>query len=210
MHTIRGKAEASRRIVGICACLFFFVVFQGRSDARDVAVSVAAKKVYLQADTLKLNVELDSLFSRRALDAIASGLITSVVMEFRLDSDRKSKALEYTLGMRLDHDIWEGRYRVVRNTGRLDTLQTAHFDTFRTFCSILEGLTLGLLPDGSDFRLRLRVGVTPISVEQEQRSRRWLNVLQKGSLLELFISLDRPTKRTPWIEVGQFSAEDLQ
>lgn len=208
MHTNRGKAEAYRRTVSICACLFFFVGHLGHASARDV--SVYEQKVYLEADTLKLNVKLDSLFSRRALDAIASGLITSVVMEFRLDSDRQSKALEYTLGMRLDHDIWEGRYRVVRHTGRLDTLHTARFDTVRTFCSVHRGLPLGPLPDGREFRLRLRVGVTPISVEQEQRSRRWLNVLQKGSLLELFISLDRPTKRTPWIEVSQFSPEDLQ
>ncbi|MDE2887640.1 MAG: hypothetical protein OXR72_05445 [Gemmatimonadota bacterium] len=208
MHTNRGKAEASRRIVSICACLFFFVATQARADSPDVAV--AAHTVYLQADTLKLNIELDSLFSRRALDAIASGLITSVVMEFRLDSDRQSKALEYALGMRLDHDIWEGRYRVVRDTGRLDTLQTAHFDTVRAFCSIHRGLPLGPLPDGRKFNLRLRVGLTPISVEQEVRSRRWLNFLQKGSLLELFISLDRPTDRTPWIEVSQFSPEDLQ
>ena len=208
MHTNRGKAEASRRTVSICACLFFFVLSHGGADARGVAV--AAQKVYLQADTLKLNIELDSLFSRRAMDAIASGLITSVVVEFRLDSGRQSKALEYTLGMRLDHDIWEGRYRVVRDTGRPDTLQTAHFDTVRTFCSVHRGLPLGPLPDGRNFKLSLRIGVTPISVEQEQRSRRWLNVLQKGSLLELFISLDRPTERTPWIEVSQFSPEDLQ
>ncbi|MDE2999169.1 MAG: hypothetical protein OXU79_08860 [Gemmatimonadota bacterium] len=208
MQTNRGKAEASRRIVSVCACLFFFAASQARADTPDV--SVAAHTVYLQADTLRLNIELDSLFSRRALDAIASGLITSVVMELRLDSDRQSKALAYTLGMRLDHDIWEGRYRVVRDTGRLDTLRTAHFDTVRTFCSVHRGLPLGPLPDGRDFTLRLRVGVTPISVEQEQRSRRWLNVLQKGSLLELFISLDRPTKRTPWIDVSQFSPEDLQ
>lgn len=208
MHTYRGKAEASTRIVSICACLFFFAAFPAGSGARDV--TVAARTVYVHADTLKLNIELDSLFSRRALDAIASGLITSVVMEFRLDSDRHSKALETAVGMRLDHDIWEGRYRVVRDTGRLDTLQTAHFDTVKTFCSVLQGLSIGPLPDGRNFRLRLRVGVTPISVEQEQRSRRWLNVLQRGSLLELFISLDRPTKRTPWIDVSQFSPEDLQ
>ncbi len=208
MHTYRGKAEASTRIVGICACLFFFVAFPVRSGARDV--TVAARTVYVHADTLKLHIELDSLFSRRALDAIASGLITSVVMEFRLDSDRRSKALETAVGMRLDHDIWEGRYRVVRDTGRLDTLQTAHFDTVKTYCSVLRGLSIGPLPEGRDFRLRLRVGVTPISVEQERRSRRWLNVLQRGSLLELFISLDRPTKRSPWIDVSQFSPEDLQ
>ena len=103
-----------------------------------------------------------------------------------------------------------GRYRVVRDTGRLDTLQTAHFDTVKTYCSVLRGLSIGPLPEGRDFRLRLRVGVTPISVEQERRSRRWLNVLQRGSLLELFISLDRPTKRSPWIDVSQFSPEDLQ
>ncbi len=208
MHTYRGTPEAFGRSVTICTYVFFFVVFPVRSDARDVVI--AARTLYLQADTLKLDVELDSLFSRRALDAIESGLITSVAMEFRLDSDRQSKALEFALGMRLDHDIWEGRYRVVRDTGRLDTLQTAHFDAVRNFCSVLHGLALGPLPDGRNFQLRLRVGVTPISIEQEQRSRRWLNVLQKGSLLELFFSLDRPTKRTPWIEVSRFSPEDLQ
>ena len=208
MHTHRGTAEANRRKVGICACLFFFVVFPVRSDARDVVV--AKRNVYLQADTVRLNVELDSLFSRRALDAIASGLITSVVMEIRLDSEPQSKAREFAVGLRLDHDIWEGRYQVVREAGRRDTLQTTDFDSVSTFCSTLHGLSLGPLPEGRSFRLRLRVGVTPISIEQEQRSRRWLNVLQKGSLLELFFSLDRPSERTPWIEIGRYSPEDLQ
>ena len=208
MYTYRGTAEAFGRSVTFCACLFFFVVFPGRSDARDVVI--AARTLYLQADTLRLDIKLDSLFSRRALDAIASGLITSAVMEFRLDSERQSKAREFAVGLRLDHDIWEGRYQVVREAGRRDTLQTTNFDSVRIFCSTFHGLAFGPLPEGRNFQLRLRVGVTPISIEQEQRSRRWLNVLQKGSLLELFFSLDRPSERTPWIEISQFSPEDLQ
>ncbi len=208
MHIYRGTAEAFGRSVTICACLFFFVAIPVRSDARGVVIT--ARTLYLQADTLRLDVKLDSLFSRRALDAIASGLITSVVMEFRLDSERQSKAREFAVGLRLDHDIWEGRYQVVREAGRRDTLQTTNFDSVSIFCSTLHGLALGPPPEGRSFQLHLRVGVTPISIEQEQRTRRWLNVLQKGSLLELFFSLDRPSERTPWIEIGRFSPEDLQ
>ena len=188
--------------------LFFFVSSSGAS-AQEIAIGET--RFYRQEDILKLDIRLDSLFSHRAQDAIASGITTSVPLEFRLETERGSRILEKALEIRLDHDIWEGQYRVVRHTSVPETLRTADFKIAAQFCSHLKGIALGALPSGiQQGVLRARVGVNPISPEQQQRTRKWLNLFEKGSLLELFISLDRPSERTRWIEAGSFSPEDLQ
>ena len=174
-------------------------------------IAIGERRLYLQEDLLRLDIKLDSLFSHGALDAIESGMTTSVTLEFRLESERRSRILEKTLEIRVDHDIWEGRYRVVRQTSMPDTLRTADFKIAEQFCSDLHGIVLGAPPPGiRQFILRARIAVNPISPEQRQRTRKWLNLLEQGSLLELFISLDRPSERTRWIEVGRFSPEGLQ
>lgn len=202
-----GTAGAFRRGWIVWLGLFFFVCLHSPAAGQ---VTVLSRRLYLQADTLRLDVQLDSLFSRRALDAIASGMVTSILLEFRLDAPGRGKLLEQILAVRLEHDIWEGQYRVIHHASGPDTLHTADFAEVQRFCSDLKGIVLGPTPGVQAFSLRMRVGVNPISVEQEQRTRRWLTFLQKGSLLELFISLDRPLERTRWIDVGRFSTEDLQ
>ena len=127
-------------------------------------ITVGKRQVYIQGDTLKLDVALDSLFSQRALDAIESGMTTSITLELRLGPEDNFKPLDQILHIRLDHDIWEGQYHVVRHASRPETLQTASFDTVRSFCSNLKGITLGPLPStGKQFVLQARVGVNPIS-----------------------------------------------
>ncbi len=209
MDAKQGMKEALRQGRILCLGLFFFMTLSGSVSAQNITIS--KKRVYTRGDTLKLDVTLDSLFSQRALDAIESGMTTSITLELRLESERKSRILEQTLQIRLDHDIWEGRYRVLRQASVPETLQTANFKTVETFCSDLKGITLGVLSsEEGQLVLQARIGVNPISPEQQQRTRKWLNLLEKGSLLELFIPLDRPSERTRWIEVDRFSLENLQ
>ena len=40
--------------------------------------------IYVQSDTLHLDATIDSLFSKRAIDAIESGMTTSIAIQFRL------------------------------------------------------------------------------------------------------------------------------
>lgn len=205
----QGMREALRQGWIVWLGLFFFMMQPRSAPAQ--TITLGKRQVYIQADTLKLDVVLDSLFSQRALDAIESGMTTSITLELRLGPEDNFKPLDQILRIRLDHDIWEGQYHVVRHASMPDTLQTASFDTVRSFCSNLKDITLGPLSStGKQFVLQARVGVNPISPEQQQRTRKWLNLLEKGSLLEFFIPLDRPSERTRWIEVGRFNIEDLK
>ncbi len=197
--------EAVRQRYILWLGLFFFVTLPETVCSQDIVIS--EKLVYVERDTLKLDLALDRLFSERTLDAIESGMTTSVLLEFRVASeggDLGSHAAE----IRLEHDIWEGRYRVIRYASRPDTLETTVFDSAKAFCATLRGFPLGVLPSRDErFGLHLRVEVSPISPEQQQRTRRWLDLLEKGSLLELFISLDRPAERTQWIEIWNTTQE---
>ena len=111
--------------------------------------------------------------------------------------------------MRLDHDIWEGQV-----PGGAPYRPAGH-PSDRPF---RHGQNVLLCPPGASAGSASDGGTSSCAFALASRHLRGtgtaftplLNVLQKGSLLELFISLDRPTKRTPWIEVSQFSPEDLQ
>lgn len=197
--------EAMRQRYILWLGLFFFVTLPERVCAREIAVS--EKRVYVERDTLKLDLALDRLFSERTLDAIESGMTTSVLLEFRVRAE-EGDFVSHAAEIRLEHDIWEGRYRVIRYASRPDTLETTVFDSATAFCSTLKGFPLRVLPSRDErFGLHLRVEVNPISPEQQQRTRRWLNLLEKGSLLELFISLDRPAEQTQWIEIWNNAQE---
>ena len=67
-------------------------------------------EVYVQSDTLRLDISIDSLFSKRAVDAIESGMTTSIAIHFRL-TDSGTPLFARSLIKRLEHDIWEGQYR---------------------------------------------------------------------------------------------------
>ncbi|MDP6777217.1 MAG: hypothetical protein QGI83_10675 [Candidatus Latescibacteria bacterium] len=173
--------------------------------------TLAERRIYVRQDTLTLDIAFDSLFSQRVLDAIASGMTTSIVLEFQLMTSSGRKTGPKSFHIRLDHDIWEGEFRVHRHISVPETLLTADFEAADSLCSHLEGIALARVPTTSEeIVLKVRANVDPISPEQERRTRKWLNLLEKGSFLELFISLNRPSERTPWLEAARFRVEDLQ
>ena len=83
--------------------------------------------IYVQSDTLRLDATIDSLFSKRAIDAIESGMTTSIAIQFRLRTGRGDNLGQRNLLRRLEHDIWEGQYRLIRQSARPDTLITVSF-----------------------------------------------------------------------------------
>ena len=204
-----GIREANRQKLIFWLCLLFFGSLSSWSAANEVVVK--HHQLYLENDSLRIEVELDSLFSRRALDAIESGMITSVVYDFRVNGTRKNRILEHSILLRLEHDIWEGQYLAIRQSGLTDTLRTTSFAAAEAYCAKLQNVELGVLSEDSQvMTLQMRISVNPISVEQEKRTKNWLNVLRKGSLLELFISLDRPADRTNWMDIARFRNGDLK
>lgn len=165
--------------------------------------------VYVRADTLRVDATVASLFSKRALDAIESGMTTSIAVQFRLRTGRGEQVGQRGLTMRLEHDIWEGQYRLIRPFARPDTLIASHFEAIRRACSQLRGIDLTALPlPNVPLTLQVRIAVNPISPEQQARTRRWLKILEKGSYLEFFYSLDSPPS-SEWLDAIQFRPSAL-
>jgi hypothetical protein len=165
--------------------------------------------LYLDGDTLKVDVHVDSLFSPRSQDAIASGMTTSIGYEFLLEPVGLMKPIRSAVTLRLDHDIWEGRYQVIRRANVTDTLITDRLEEVTYFCSEVTGTNIGTIPDAVPFILSARALVNPISTEQEARTRKWLNLLDRGSILELFFSLEPKEDGREWVEIARFRKKDL-
>jgi hypothetical protein len=209
--TPRDSRTTTRlRTVIAALVVALFVLLSGPRSTRAQELVLSGHRLYLSGDTLKVDLALDSLFSVQSLDAIASGMTTSITVELRLEGKGRFRPRQHTTATLLSHDIWEGRYQAIRQGGDTDTLTTGDFDEAQVFCSKVRRAALGPLPDEArDFVLKARVSVNPISEAQRKRTRSWLNFLQRGSLLELFFSLDTPTERTGWLEVWRFRREDL-
>ena len=166
--------------------------------------------LYLDDDTLMMDLSLDSLFSQRASDAIASGMTTSIAYDILLEPVGPARPIRRALSLRLDHDIWEGRYQVVRRTATQDTLITESLEEATRFCSTFSALPIAPLPDDSvPFVLRIRTIVNPISPEQKVKTRKWLNLLERGSVLELFFSFEPKDDEQNWVEIARFRKRDL-
>lgn len=165
--------------------------------------------IYVQSDTLRLDATIDSLFSKRAIDAIETGMTTSIAVQFRLRTGRGDNLGLRSLLRRLEHDIWEGQYRLILQSARPDTQITSHFEDIRRACSELQGVTLAQLPlPDEPITLQVRIDVNPISPEQRERTRQWLKIIEKGSFLEFFFSLDRSTS-PEWIDLFRFRPSAL-
>lgn len=159
--------------------------------ARAQEIPLDRLQLYVQADTVKIDAEIDSLFSRRSLNAIASGMTASIAIHFRLVTARGERLSETALHRRLEHDIWEGTYRLIEFSNPPDTLVTPRFDVVKKACATIQSMPLVALPlPEQSLTLQTRIHVDPISPEQQERTRRWLNILQKGSLIEFFFSLE--------------------
>ena len=165
--------------------------------------------IYVQSDTLRLDATIDSLFSKRTIDAIESGMTTSIAVQFRLRTGRGDNLGQSGLLRRLEHDIWEGQYRLIRQSARPDTQITSHFEDIRRACSELQGIALAQLPFPDEpITLQVRIDVNPISPEQRERTRQWLKIIEKGSFLEFFFTLDRSTS-PEWIDLFRFRPSAL-
>jgi len=157
-----------------------------------------------------LDVTVDSLFSKRVDDAIASGMTTSIGYEFSLEPVGPQRSARKAIRLRLDHDIWEGRYQIVRESGHADTLVTDSLSVATRFCSNLSSVQIATLTDArAPFVLKARVMVNPITPEQEAKTRRWLNLLERGSVLQLFFSFEPKDNQHPWVEIARFRKDDL-
>jgi hypothetical protein len=167
-------------------------------------------QLYVQNDTLKIDVRIDSLFTQRALDAIESGMTASIAIQFRLMGAQNRQMADISHLARLEHDIWEGEYRLIRLHGIRDTLTFTELSSVSRTCSNLQNIPLISLPlPDRILTLQGRVQVDPISPEQQELTRKWLKILRKGSLLEFFFSFEDTDGQTRWIDLIQFHPNAL-
>ena len=206
--------EATRQTVSAWLCLLFSFVglYPGIApSAHSQELVLRHQNVYLSGDTIRVDLQLDSLFSNRSRNALESGMTTSITIELQLEGNGGFRRRDRVVATMLEHDIWEGRYLGIRQGSRRDTLETRAFREAERFCTELTGVSLGPTPPANgELVLRARVSVNPITEEQHRRTRKWLNFLHRGSILELFISLDTSTERTDWLDVARFRSEDLK
>ena len=167
-------------------------------------------EVYVQTDTLKLDVRIDSTFTQNHIDAIESGMTASITIQLRLLGTRNTRLAEVEMNKQLEHDIWEGQYRLINLTATPDTLVSDDFESIRQICTDIRGIALTNRPLPNDLlTLQARVHIDPITPEQQERTRRWLKILRKGSLLEFFFSFRKPNPPTPWVNLLQFKPSAL-
>lgn len=167
-------------------------------------------QVYVQNDSLKADVDIDSVFTQEHIDAIESGMTASITVQLRLLRSRNTRIVETEINKQLEHDIWEGKYRLVTFTDPPDTLITESFEEVSRFCTDIQNVTLTPMPLPDEMLiLQARVHIDPITPEQQERTRRWLKILRKGSLLEFFFSFRKPNPPTPWVNLMQFRPSAL-
>jgi hypothetical protein len=167
-------------------------------------------EIYVQSDTLKVDVGIDSAFTQNHIDAIESGMTASITLQFRLLGARNNRLVQKEINKQLEHDIWEGQYRLIKVTVPPDTLVSSNFGDIRHACTQLQGLALTHLPLPDEIlTLQARVHIDPITPKQQERTRRWLKILRKGSLLEFFFSFRKSNPPTPWITLRQFRPSAL-
>lgn len=169
-------------------------------------------QIYVQDNSIKLDVRINTLFSQRTIDAIESGMTASIALHFRIvGTSGEHVSPETVLHKRLQHDIWEGTYRLIHfSENKQDTLVSTQFDSVKAACSDLQGIVLAKMPMPDRLMiLQTRIVVNPITPEQQARTRQWLKILKKGSLLDFFFSLEKPTGSQRWNELLTFRPRAL-
>lgn len=179
------------------------------STSQAQQITPSQLEVYVQSDTLKLDVSIDSVFTQNHIDAIESGMTASITLQLRLLGAHNNRIAQIEINKQLDHDIWEGQYRLIRLTPP-DTIMSASFEDIRHICTHIQGVALTHLPLPNDvLTLQARVHIDSITPEQQERTRRWLKILRKGSLLEFFFSFGKPNPPTQWVNLLQFHPSAL-
>jgi hypothetical protein len=172
-------------------------------EAQEIAAR--AVEVYVQADTIRLDIRLDSVFTADHLEAIESGMTASIALQFRLVDRQNNRIAMLELNSQLEHDIWEGQYRLIHLGVPADTLVSNSFEQIRLAATDIQNIPISRMPRIDDIlTLQARVAIDPITPEQRERTRRWLNILKKGSLLEFFFSFRKSTHSSPWMNLLQF------
>lgn len=199
------------RLSFILLLTVFYLIPAGWSgSAMAQQLALGQVQVYVQSDTLMLDVQMDSVFTQKHIDAIESGMTASITLQLRLMGARNNRLAEYEINKQLEHDIWEGYYRLFDLSASPDTLIADDFEIIRKACTDLQGIALARTPLPNELlTLQTRIHIDPITPEQQERTRRWLKILRKGSLLEFFFSFRRPNPPTPWYNLIQFRPSAL-
>ncbi|MBT3605916.1 MAG: DUF4390 domain-containing protein [Candidatus Latescibacteria bacterium] len=196
--------------IKIRAAIFLFFIMGYLTPVYAQQISTSQLEVYVQSDTLKLDVRIDSAFTQDHIHAVESGMTASIALQLRLLGARKNRIVQFEINKQLEHDIWEGQYRLISQTPPPDTLTSTSFEEIRQAATRIQGIALtGRKLPNEVLTLQARIHINPITPEQQARTRRWLKILRKGSLLEFFFSFRKSNPPTPWITLYQFRPSAL-
>ena len=166
--------------------------------------------IYVQSDTLRVDATIASLFSKRAIDAIESGMTTSIVVQFRLRTGRGDQVGQRGLTTRLEHDNM-GRGIPPHPTSRAGR----HVDTrrvLRTFDAGVPDFRGSIWPrfpcPTYPLTLQVRIDVNPISPEQQERTRRCSRFWKRAVISNFFIRWTAPPS-SEWVDVIKFRPSAL-
>lgn len=191
-----------------------------RQDAMANEVAVVSRRIVPDGKWLLLDLRLKDLFSPRTRNAIEAGLTTGLVVELRLNAGRR-RVFEKEIGFEIHHDIWEGRYLVLKRASPPDTLRTSAFHAVERFCTEINAVELVPLQDlrpDERLGLKFRVLANTVSPEQARRTRKWLEPsddpdagdspggirVDFGDLIDFFFNIYKPQERSGWVDLGTF------
>lgn len=123
---------------------------------------------------LKVSVNFENLFSDRIVGTIQSGLPSIIQIEIKLYDSRNKSIFRKLISKTISYDIWEERYSI-KNADTSTTF--TEFEEVKHNGSRLRNETLTEsknLDENSDYTLRIRVGIIPISARQAEKVTDWL------------------------------------
>lgn len=136
-------------------------------------IRVVSIKPGLDNGFLTVSALIQGVFSPRIVSTIQSGLPSMVEIEVQVLTGKKSKVRRRILRA-ISYNIWEERYRIESEDS---VMNLSDFNQVKQIASRLDRVRLvrqRLLDRGAQHSIRIRVGVTPISVRQGQKVVDWL------------------------------------
>jgi hypothetical protein len=159
---------------------FFALLGAGQAHAAPPAVRTAG--IARKADKVVVSIGLQDLFGPRDIERLLSGFSTRVLIRVALLREDSSEPVAQ--GMRLAeivYDLWDEKLRVRLSTDKPGVAETKIVATPQAAVDLATSLVgfplveTSRLQPGTNYHLKLRADLNPISEELVSNVRRWLS-----------------------------------
>ncbi len=154
--------------------LFIFVMVLCTGMQAGEGARVVQVRPFLAGDSLHVLIRSEQVFDEKITGTIKSGLPCLVEVEIEL-RDAAGRVLERAREpFRISYDIWEEKYQL---QSRDSTRIFVDFARIRRYFTVFRSaaiVPLRALATAQRYRLRVRIGVAPISSRQSRKLSGWL------------------------------------